>query len=191
MRDADLFERLLNLDNGSGMTIARKISFLNSGPMRIFSDNPGKRHWYLRLLRHIPPEQLIRYLVVGFWNTAFGYGSYAAFTLLLAKSMPHSYLPAFFLSSLLNITVSFLGYKWLVFKTTGNYLKEWLRCIAVYSGSALLSLAGLPVLVFLIRLWGYDRAAPYLAGAILTGIGVITSFIGHKHISFRRGPEGT
>jgi len=66
-----------------------------------------------------------------------------------------------------------------------------LRCIAVYSGSALLSLAGLPVLVFLIRLAGYHRAAPYLAGAIVTAVGAIISFIGHKHISFRRGPEGT
>ena len=191
MRDADLFERLLNLDNGSGMTIARKISFLNSGPMRIFSDNPSKRYWYLRPLRHVPPEQLIRYLVVGLWNTAFGYASYAGFTFLLSDSIPHSYLPACLLSSLVNITVAFFGYKWFVFKTTGNYLKEWLRCVAVYSGTILVSLACLPVLVFLIRLWGYDRAAPYLAGAILTGIGVITSFIGHKHISFRRGPEGT
>src|SRR5438876_8858671 len=159
--------------------------------MRIFSDNLSKPYWYLRPLTHIPRDQLIRYLVVGLWNTAFGYASYAAFTFLLAASIPHSYLPAFLLSSLLNITVAFFGYKWFVFKTTGNYLKEWLRFIAVYSGSIFVSLAGLPGLVFLIRLEGYDRAAPYLAGAILTGIGVITSFIGHKHISFRRGPEGT
>src|SRR5437773_2180035 len=157
--------------------------------MRLSSDNRGKQYWYRRALSHIPPEQALRYLVVGLWNTAFGYASYAAFTLLLADTIPHSYLVAFLFSSLLNLTVAFFGYKWFVFKTTGNYLKEWLRCIAVYSGSILVSLATLPALVFLIRLQGYDRAAPYLAGAIVTGVTVIISFFGHKHISFGRRPE--
>ena len=29
-------------------------------------------------------------------------------------------------STVINITVAFLGYKWFVFKTKGNYLREWM-----------------------------------------------------------------
>jgi len=136
--------------------------------------------------KHIPPGQLFRYLAVGLWNTAFGYGTFVAFTALLYRYGKNSYLAAMVLSNLTNITVAFLGYKWFVFKTQGNYLKEWLRCLSVYSGSTLLGFVLLPGLVFVLRKWfGYDRGAPYLAGAILTGVGVVVNFFGHKHISFR------
>src|SRR5258707_15130855 len=102
------------------------------------------------LTKHIPPGQLGRYLAVGIWNTAFAYGTFALFTALLDRYMPASYLAGSLLSSLLNITVSFLGYKWFVFKTKGNYLKEWARCLVVYSGSIVLGLALLPPTVFLV-----------------------------------------
>jgi len=55
------------------------------------------------------------------------------------------------LSSLLNITVAYFGYKWFVFKTKGNYLREWMRCVAVYSGGIIFALPALPALVVLIR----------------------------------------
>jgi putative flippase GtrA len=133
---------------------------------------------------------MVRYLLVGIWNTAFGFGLYAGFTALLARYIPNSYLPALLLSNLVSITVSFLGYKWFVFRTQGNYLKEWARCVSVYSGSMLLSFLTLPPLVYFFRsVLGYARQAPYLAGAVVTGLGVIISFFGHKHISFRKRVE--
>lgn len=139
------------------------------------------------LTKHIPPGQLLRYLITGVWNTLFGYGTFALFTLLLAPLGRQSYLLAVIPSSLINITVSFLGYKWFVFKTKGNYLREWVRCVAVYSTSIALNMALLPVFVFLIRHYsGYDRQAPYVAGAVLTFLTVVLSFFGHKHISFRQ-----
>jgi putative flippase GtrA len=134
----------------------------------------------------VPGGQFGRYLLVGLWNTTFGYACFAAFTALLDKAIPHSYLSAFVLSNLLSITVAFLGYKWFVFKTKGNYLREWCRCVGVYSGSIVLGLVLLPAMVFTIRhKLGYQNAAPYIAGALLTGITVILSFFGHKHFSFR------
>jgi putative flippase GtrA len=88
----------------------------------------------------------------------------------------------------LNITVSFLGYKWFVFRTRGNYLKEWARCLIVYSGSIALGLALLPPTVFVVgHLTGNPRAAPYIAGALLLGVQVILSFLGHKTFSFKDG----
>jgi putative flippase GtrA len=144
------------------------------------------RLFFDRLTRHIPPGQFGRYLVVGIWNTAFGYGTFALFTALLDRYMPASYMAGALLSSVLNITVSFLGYKWFVFKTKGNYLKEWTRCLMVYSGSIVLGLALLPPTVFLISyLTGNLRAAPYIAGALLLGVQVILSFLGHRTFSFK------
>ncbi len=139
------------------------------------------------LTKHIPPGQLLRYLITGVWNTLFGYGTFALFTGLLAPLGRQSYLLAVIPASLINITVSFFGYKWFVFKTKGNYLREWCRCVAVYSTSIALNMALLPIVVFLIRHYsGYDRQAPYIAGALLTVLTVVFSFLGHKHISFRQ-----
>ena len=117
---------------------------------------------------------------------AFGYASFAFFTALLDKVVPQSYLAGNLLSNIVSITVAFLGYKWFVFKTKGNYLKEWCRCVGVYSGGIVLGLVLLPMIVFTIRhKFGYQKEAPYIAGALLAGITAILGFFGHKHISFR------
>ena len=137
------------------------------------------------LVRHIPPGQLGRYLLVGLWNTAFGYSTFAILTAVLDRYVPASYMAASLLSSLLNITVSFLGYKWFVFKTKGRYLREWARCVMVYSGGILLGLALLPPTVFLVAfVTGNSRNAPYIAGALLLVLNVVLSFFGHRRFSF-------
>ena len=141
---------------------------------------------FSRLIRHIPRGQLVRYLVVGVWNTAFGYATFAGFTALLTGVVPAPYLAASLLASLINITVSFLGYKWFVFKTKGHYLREWLRCLAVYGGSIALGLVLLPPAVWAVSaVTGNPGSAPYIAGALLMGGQVILSFIGHKNFSFK------
>lgn len=142
--------------------------------------------WIRRLTSHIPPEQFGRYLLVGLFNTLFGYGNYAALTAVLDPVVPHSYILASIIAAPLNITVAYLGYKWFVFKTHGNYLREWTRCMMVYGSAMALGIVLLPPAVFFVRLTtGLDRSAPYIAGALLMGFGVIYSFLGHKNFSFR------
>jgi len=127
-----------------------------------------------------------RYLAVGVWNTVFGYATFSAFTYSLRSVVPHSYMAATLLSSLLNITVAFLGYKWFVFRTEGNYLREWCRCVAVYSGGIGLSLVILPVFVYGVKeLTGDEVRAPYVAGALTAGITALAGYWGHSRISFR------
>jgi len=146
----------------------------------------GQDGWMANLMRHIPPGQFGRYLLVGMWNTLFGYGTFALFTAVLNPIVPYSYIWASLLSGLLNITVAYFGYKWFVFKTKGNYLREWMRCVAVYSGAIVFSLIALPVLVLLIRRnTRFFAEAPYIAGALLTVFVVVYSFLGHKKFSFR------
>ena len=142
--------------------------------------------WSASLTRHVPPGQFGRYLLVGAWNTLFGYGTFALFTAVLNPIVPHSYIWASLLSSLLNSTVAYFGYKWFVFKTKGNYLREWMRCVAVYSGGIIFALLALPALVVLIRHnTRFFAQAPYIAGAFLMVVVVVYNFFGHKKFSFR------
>jgi putative flippase GtrA len=128
---------------------------------------------------------LIRYLAVGACNTAFGYGCFALLTLLLTPIFTYGYVLASLLANLFSITFAFFGYKWFVFKTKGNYLREWIRCVGVYATSMIVSAAALPFAVgFIRRQPGHDRSAPYIAGAIVLVFSVLFSFFGHRHISF-------
>jgi putative flippase GtrA len=130
-------------------------------------------------------RQFGRYLLVGGWNTLFGYGCYAALTALLQTRFQYGYVVASLLASLINITVSFLGYKWFVFKTSGNYLREWLRCVLVYGTGIIGGAAILPFLVLLIhRITKLTTSVPYLAGACVTAVTAILSFTAHDKFSF-------
>ena len=134
---------------------------------------------------HFPPGQFGRYLLIGLINTAFAYGAYAGLTALLTPHMRLAYVAASLISGFANITFAFFNYKWFIFKTRGNYLREWSRCVLVYGGTAAASAALLPITVFLLRhLTAADRSAPYIAGALQMGAGAVAGFLGHKHFSF-------
>jgi len=51
----------------------------------------------------------------------------------------------------LNITVAYLGYKFFVFRTKGNYLREWLKCFAVYGFSMIPGLVALSALTRILQ----------------------------------------
>src|ERR1700677_2305441 len=94
----------------------------------------------LKIASHIPPEQFLRYLLLSGWNTRFGYVCFFLMNRWLSGFVKwYPYIVAGLCSSLISISVAFLGYKWFVFRTKGNYLREWLRTLTVYSGSALIS----------------------------------------------------
>lgn len=144
-----------------------------------------------RLTGHIPPGQLLRYLAVGVWNTLFGYGCFFAFTRLFLHFVPgQPYLmasAAVVASTFINITVSFFGYKLFVFRSSGNWLHEYLRSFIVYlPAMAIGAVAIAPLTAMLghvdrVRTW-----APYIAGALIQGVTVIVSFFGHKRITFQQ-----
>jgi putative flippase GtrA len=156
--------------------------------VRILSREPivptESRNLFAKLTSHVP--QFSRYTLVGIINTIFGYGLYAALTAFFMPRVAHGYLVAAIVASPVAISVAFLGYKWFVFKTKGNYLREWIRCNVVYGTTTLIGIILLPAFVFGFRKsLGLDAAAPYVAGATVTGLNVIISFLGHRNFSFR------
>ena len=59
---------------------------------------------------------------------------YSGFVILFGHLLPHRGKPliadlAFVISTPIGITVAFLCYKHFVFRTKGNYLKEWIRLL--------------------------------------------------------------
>ena len=147
-----------------------------------------RENWLRRIASHIPPGQFLRYLLVGGWNTVFAYACFFLMNKWLSTVIKeYPYIVAGLASSLVNVTVAFLGYKWFVFRTRGNYFSEWVCTLTIYGGSILISTLALAPLVGLIRhTTPYQTQAPYIAGAVVSGFTVIASFFGHRHFSFRK-----
>jgi putative flippase GtrA len=134
--------------------------------------------------------QVIRYLLVGGFNTCFGYSLFVGLNYLFRALGVYGSEIASLLSNIIAITVAFLGYKWFVFRTRGHYFREWLRCLSVYGTSMVFSLIMLPPLTLLLRHWfGRSQMASNVAAAILTAFIVAASYFGHKHFSFRRSGD--
>ncbi len=134
----------------------------------------------------IPDKQIIRYVIVGTWNTFFGYAVYAFFTYMLTGLVPHAYIFASVIANVISITVAYIGHKFFVFKTKGNYLREYMKFYAVYGVAVIVNITLLPFVVAAVSyVTNQEKYSPYIAGIILTSITVICSFFGHKNFSFR------
>ena len=142
------------------------------------------------VVRHAPPGLVVRFLVVGVWNTLFAYGLFALLTYVLIPRTPSVYAAAMTASALgtvVCITVSFLGHKLIVFRTKGNFFAEYLRSFVVYGGTSLVGFVLLPIVMAVLNLFVTQRTAvPYLAGALLTVGTVVVSFFGHRRYTFAR-----
>ena len=121
--------------------------------------------------------QQVRYLSVGAWNTLFGYGAYALLYWLLHQHM--SYVLILIPSTVIAITQNYFGYKFIVFRTQGNYVREYLRTYLVYGTAFLINLGALPLLVEVAGL------PPLAAQALITGVTVVLSYFFYKHYAFR------
>jgi putative flippase GtrA len=144
----------------------------------------------LKLESKTSVRQFVRYLLVGGFNTVFGYSVFALLNWLFRGLGSFAYMYAWLLANIIAITAAFLAYKWFVFRTRGNYLIEWLRCFGVYGSGLLFGAVALPITVILLRRTMHQpELAPYLAVAVLTIVTVFLSFLGHKHFSFRPKPD--
>ena len=145
-----------------------------------------------RLRKHFPGGQFVRYLCVGVFNTLFGYCTFVVAPYLLNLALPQRFLYltvilASVLSTPLNITVAYFGYKFFVFRTHGNYLKEWLRCFAVYGVSTPAELLILPLATSaFLHIPLLHPYAPFLAGGVNAVIIASYSYFAHKKFSFKR-----
>ena len=154
--------------------------------------DPKAQGLFAAMRRVLPSGEVIRFLLVGGFNTVFSLALYSGLVILIGRASPRLGKPvvadiAFVISTPIAITVAFLCYKHFVFRTKGNYLKEWLKCFAVYSVSFPMGLVILPAATHL-----FQRAplthpyAPFLAGIVNSVIIACYSYFAHKKFSFKR-----
>jgi len=123
-------------------------------------------------------EQLL-YLVVGGWNTVFGYGAWATMQYLLGDYLP--YLVVVLLAWPIAVLNAYLCYRVIVFRSHGPVLRELPRFSLVYLVTLVVNLALLPVAL---------QVLPfniYVVQALFLGAVVVCSYLGHKYYSFRDG----
>lgn len=127
-------------------------------------------------------RQPIAYLIVGVWNTLFGY---VVFALLYYMLQAHLHVDAILVFSYLLATANaYIGYRYIVFRSTGSMKRELRRFVAVYAGTLA---ANLVVLPFALHVLSWNA---YVVQGLFTGIIVVLSYFGHKHFSFRSDAKG-
>jgi hypothetical protein len=123
----------------------------------------------------------LRFLNVGFVNLLFMYGSGVLLDFLLRNIFPTFFIAL--LVSIFHVTFSFATRKIYIYKTKGNWLKEYLRCYAFYSVS---------IVVSVLVLWSLMDAFGFAFwSAQLWSIFVATVFysLTSRYFAFMRIPE--
>ncbi len=120
-------------------------------------------------------EQLL-YLVVGAWNTVFGYGAWAVLQLVLGGRV--HYLAIVLLSWPIAVLNAYAGYRLVVFRSRGSILRELPRFSLVYVATLVVNLALLPVALQVLPF------TIYVDQALFLGVVVVCSYLAHKYYSF-------
>ncbi len=175
---------------------AARIERMSSHSSSLLDDptppDPKAHGPFASLRRVLPSGEVIRFLLVGVSNTLVSLGLYSGCVVLFGHLLPHLGKPliadvASVTSKPLAITVAFLCYKHFVFRTKGNYLKEWLKCFAVYGVSTPAELIILPLATKAFLVPGLTHPyAPFLAGIVNAVVIACYSYFAHKKFSFKR-----
>jgi putative flippase GtrA len=118
-----------------------------------------------------------RYLLVGVFNTVFGY----ALSLLVYHFLQNdlSIVLIGIMINVISITVAFLGYKLFVFESSGNWLHEYLRCYVTYGFSAIL---GIALIWLFVEQWGWIF---WFSQGLIIILSTVISYFMHRHFTFR------
>ena len=124
---------------------------------------------------HRRREQIL-YLVVGGWNTLFGYGVWAVMEYLLHDYL--HYLIILVLSWPFAVLNAYVGYRVFVFRSKDSVWREFPRFSLVYVVTLCTGLLALPILLHTLPFSIYFIQAGY------TAVVVVLSYLSHKFFSF-------
>lgn len=126
----------------------------------------------------------LKFLVVGIWNTIFGYLIFIGFDSLFAHLLSKrydAYMSAAVLSNILAIINAYIFHKYITFKSeikgTGIIL-EFFRFSTTYLITFCLSLLLLPLFVEIMNV------TPKIAAGFVILCGTVISYFGHSKFSF-------
>lgn len=121
------------------------------------------------------------YLLAGGWNTLFGF-----FVMIWLYTLMSNFLHVAVIATIANvlsITMSFLTYRYFVFKSKNVWWAEYLKCYVIYGALAAFSIVMTSILVdyFELRIW--------ISQLITVPTTIIVSYVGHKHFTFAERNE--
>jgi len=154
--------------------------------------NPRAHGPFAAIRRALPAGEVVRFLMVGGFNTVFSIALAYVFIFPVEFFFPK--LPRAAVTTIANyaalpiaITVAFLAYKWFVFRTHGNYFKEWLKVFAVYGVSLPFPVIVIPAATSLGLFLHLNPSLVSLL-ALIANSSVIAcySYFAHKKFSFKR-----
>ncbi len=147
---------------------------------------------FAALRNALPAAEVMLFLLVGGFNTAFSIALAYVFIYPVEFLFPGLPLAADttianYAALPISITVAFLGYKWFVFRTHGNYFKEWLKVFAVYGVSLPFPFIIIPLATTLFLHFSMPhKLASLLALIVNSGAIACYSYFAHKKFSFKR-----
>lgn len=126
--------------------------------------------------------QAVRFIITGGYNTAVGYILFIAALYVCGKSQT-GVQAALLISYILSSFNSYLAQKFLVFRTRGNYVKEYFKALSVWAAGYVIN----AVLLYLLT--KQLNIHPYAAQALSVCCVTIFTYILFKYYSFRRSAE--
>lgn len=120
----------------------------------------------------------LRYLIVGGWNTIFGYALFVALHWLLGTRV--HYLLILLIVQIISILNAYVAYKHFVFKTRGNVMVEFVRFNVIYVALFVFNMIALPFFVEVLKL------STTVSQGIIVSIAAGLGYLGHKTISFAK-----
>ena len=123
-------------------------------------------------------REKVMYLIVGAWNTLFSYGCFSlCYYLLHDRLHPSAILLIAYLIASVN---GFVGFRYLVFRSQGHPLKEYLRYQLVYGPLLALNMVVLPLAL------KYSPLNAYAIQGLWAIFAIVAGYLGSKYFAFRR-----
>jgi len=130
------------------------------------------------LSKNFYSNQKIKYLLVGFYNTIFGYFVFISLFYNFSLTVNYSLLLA--ISHIVSVTNNFFLYRAIVFKVKEKILRNYLRFQLVYFYIYIINLI---LLVFLVNTMNWNI---YLSQGLIIIITTILSYFLNKNYSFSK-----
>ena len=126
-------------------------------------------------------SQPLRFLIVGAWNFVFGYAVFAGLYWALNGIWPDWLICT--VAAILGITMSFITHRFITYRSSGCWWREYLRFYIVYGGQSLLNILLIWLLVTLFKM------DAYIVQLTISIALTLATYWAHKHYSFKEPPS--
>ncbi len=131
--------------------------------------------WFKQFFLNIPKK--IRFLLVGGWNTAFGFLLGVVLYYYL-KDLTNIIIIGM-ISNVISITMSFTTNKLFVFMSAGNWINEYIRSYVVYGAMAFL---GIFLLWFFVDICKFNI---WISQTLILVISISISYLAHSRFTYK------